>query len=122
MEGGILITNGVSGNKIRGIGPGIDLEVVSRDDACRFREKYGGGRPFVLFLATLSLDKEAIHVDGYLVPFSDVQAIAEAILALWRDENERVIGEEGYSKVLRNYTWPVIYHQIKGLYRSLTEG
>ena len=43
LGSGILITNGVSGNKIRGIGPGIDLEVVSRDDACRFREKYGAG-------------------------------------------------------------------------------
>jgi glycosyltransferase involved in cell wall biosynthesis len=61
--------------------------------------------------------------DGYLVPFGDVQAIAEAILALWRDEEERKrLGEGGYSKALRNYSWQVIYNQIKGLYKSLTEG
>lgn len=61
-------------------------------------------------------------VDGYLVPFGDVQAIAEAVLALWQDENERKrLGEGGYSRVLRSYTWPVIYHQIKGLYQSLLE-
>lgn len=61
--------------------------------------------------------------DGYLVPFGDVQAIAEAILALWQDEEERErLGNAGYSKVLQKYTWAVVYNQIKELYRSLTEG
>lgn len=219
-----LITKGVSGNKIRVIGPGIDLEIISQGDPCRFREKYGLTRPFVFYLGTLAFDKGAVHTleamgslwkqgndldlvlagppmdhflrhydslpaseqarchllgpiseedksdllaageilvlpsrsesfgivyleawaarkpvvgasvgcvpevithgqDGYLVPFGDVQAIAEAILALWRDENERRrLGEGGYSKVLRNYTRQVVYRQIKGLYRSLREG
>ena len=219
-----LIAMGLSEKKIRVIGPGIDLDVMSHGDPCRSRDKHGLKRPFVLFLGTVSFDKGAVHLlqamqqlwkeghelglvfagppmdqflehysslagrersrchllgtipedekwgllaasemlvlpsrsesfgivyleawaarkpvvgasvgcvpgvithrqDGYLVPFGDVQAIAETILALWRDEKERKrLGEAGYSKVLRKYTWPVVYHQIKELYRSLTEG
>jgi glycosyltransferase involved in cell wall biosynthesis len=61
--------------------------------------------------------------DGYLVPFGDAPAIAEAVLALWRDEKERKrLGEAGYAKVVQKYASPVVYHQIKELYSSLTGG
>lgn len=223
-ERDFLAAQGISGERIHVIGPGVNLEAFVGGDPCRFREKYGLARPFAFYLGTLSFDKGAVHTleamrslwkqgadldlvlagppmdhflrhydslpaseqarchlvgpiseedksdllaasemlvlpsrsesfgivyleawaarkpvvgasvgcvpevithgqDGYLVPFGDVQAIAEAILALWRDEKERRrLGESGYSKALRNYSWQVIYNQIKGLYKSLMEG
>ena len=56
LGSGIPISKGVSEDKIRVIGPGIDLETLSQGNPSGFQEKHGLRRPFILFLGTVSLD------------------------------------------------------------------
>lgn len=58
--------------------------------------------------------------DGFLVPFGDVKGLAERIATLLdnRPLAERM-GEEGYRKVIRFYTWDVIFPRLEKIYLRL---
>lgn len=59
-------------------------------------------------------------VDGFLVKFGDVDAIAARILELLRDRAlARQMGEAGHRKVLRTLTWEQQYVQVRELYEKL---
>jgi glycosyltransferase involved in cell wall biosynthesis len=67
---------------------------------------------------------EVVHdgEDGYLVRFGDVEALADRIEALLRDQaTARKFGERGYATVLAEHTWDKKYAQIKEIYERVTE-
>ena len=48
--------------------------------------------------------------DGYLVEFDDVETISKKIDILLKDKKLRnAMGEKGYKKVMKDYTWPKIF-------------
>ena len=61
-------------------------------------------------------------VDGLLVPFGDVPALAEAIARLLdRPEDARAMGRAGQAKALSKHTWDVKYPQVRDLYLDLVQ-
>lgn len=59
-------------------------------------------------------------VDGLLVPFGDVAALAGALTHLLHDPvQRRVLGAAGRAKVLRELTWDAAYNRVHTLYRTL---
>jgi glycosyltransferase involved in cell wall biosynthesis len=55
--------------------------------------------------------------DGLLVPFGDVEALAQAIATLLDQPDLRArLGERGQQKVLAQYTWDKVYGRIAPLY------
>ncbi|MGB9738115.1 glycosyltransferase family 4 protein [Chloroflexus sp.] len=59
-------------------------------------------------------------VDGWLVPFGNVPAIAEAIDRLLRDRTlARAMGAAGRARVWRELTWDAVYQRIRPLYGEL---
>jgi glycosyltransferase involved in cell wall biosynthesis len=58
--------------------------------------------------------------DGFLVPFGDVKRLAHHIATLLDDKAlAQRMGEEGYRKVRRFYTWNVIFPRLEGIYLRL---
>jgi glycogen(starch) synthase len=61
--------------------------------------------------------------DGLLVPFGDVQALAQTIEHLLGHPDERqAMGMRGKQKVERLYTWDRKYALVKSLYERLSNG
>ena len=61
------------------------------------------------------------EVDGYLVDFGDVEALARRIATLLRDSAlAAAMGGRGYSKVMQRYTWDRIYPVVEEVYERLT--
>jgi glycogen(starch) synthase len=59
--------------------------------------------------------------DGLLVPFGDVGALCQQIAALLDDEPmRRRLGEAGYRKVSKLYTWDVVFRKLEDIYRRAT--
>ncbi|MBX6771298.1 MAG: glycosyltransferase family 4 protein [Chloroflexi bacterium] len=59
-------------------------------------------------------------VDGFLVEFGDVTALAERIERLLRDPAlARAMGARGQAKVLERYTWDRIYPTVRAVYERL---
>lgn len=60
--------------------------------------------------------------DGFLVPFGDVKRLAHHIATLLDDRAlAQRMGEEGYRKVTRLYTWDVIFPRLEETYLGLVE-
>jgi len=61
-------------------------------------------------------------IDGLLVPFGDVGALATALRTLLDDPALRArLGAAGREKVLRQYTWERITTAVRGVYTHLLE-
>ncbi len=59
-------------------------------------------------------------VDGYLVAFGDVAALAGRIAELLTDPaRARAFGERGFAKVVRRFTWDRIYPVVEEVYERL---
>jgi glycosyltransferase involved in cell wall biosynthesis len=60
--------------------------------------------------------------DGLLVPFGDINALAEAIAYLLDHPREAaMMGQSGREKVLAQHTWDRKHPKIRGIYRQLTK-
>jgi len=58
--------------------------------------------------------------DGFLVPFGGVKGLAQRIAMLLDDKAlARQMGEEGYRKLTRFYTWDVIFPRLEEIYLRL---
>lgn len=58
--------------------------------------------------------------DGFLVPFGDVKGLAHRIATLLDDRTlAQRMGEQGYRKVTRFYTWDVIFPRLEEIYLRL---
>jgi glycogen(starch) synthase len=56
--------------------------------------------------------------DGLLAPFGDVGALCERISTLLDDESLRQrLGEAGYRKLSKLYTWDVVFSKLEDIYR-----
>lgn len=61
-------------------------------------------------------------VDGLLVPFNDVDALAEALAALLGDPARRAaMAAAGRAKTLSRFTWENAYGQVRDVYQRLTQ-
>ncbi|HNT37371.1 MAG TPA: glycosyltransferase family 4 protein, partial [bacterium] len=59
--------------------------------------------------------------DGFLVPYGDAHFLGETILGLLeRPALRQALGEVGYRKTLRDYTWEVQYQNVLRVYEYLT--
>jgi glycosyltransferase involved in cell wall biosynthesis len=55
--------------------------------------------------------------DGLLVDFQDDRMLAEALLALLHNPGwSQALGEAGYEKVRREYTWPEVARRFREVY------
>ncbi len=65
---------------------------------------YAGGIPYVI----------DDGINGYLVPFGDYHMLSEYIDILLKNRAiARKFGEEGYKKVINNYTWDIQYEKFR---------
>lgn len=63
------------------------------------------------------------NVNGYLADPSDTAQLALKIETLCRDENKRTaMGEQGYQKVIGNYTWDIITARYREVYEAVAPG
>lgn len=61
-------------------------------------------------------------VDGFLVPYGDAHFLAETLLGLLGNASlGQQMGEAGYRKTLRDYTWEVQYENLLRVYQRLLE-
>lgn len=61
--------------------------------------------------------------DGYLVETTNKDELAEALVKVVGDEQERKrLGENAHQKVVEHYTWPKIAERCMGIYRELVPG
>lgn len=59
-------------------------------------------------------------VDGILPDFGDVAAIAAAVERLLHDrELAQTMGQAGYDKVMREYTWDEVYQRARSVYAEV---
>lgn len=59
-------------------------------------------------------------IDGLLVPFGDVDGLADAAQTLWQDENlRRQMGQQGQQKTAVEYTWPQVAGRVLGHYQDV---
>lgn len=72
IEGRALAERGVSHERIRKVGMGVNPPAVTGGEAARFRQRHGIQNRIVAFIGTVTYDKGAIH-------------LIEAMSRLWRD-------------------------------------
>ncbi|MBI2906757.1 MAG: glycosyltransferase family 4 protein [Chloroflexi bacterium] len=59
-------------------------------------------------------------VDGYLVPFGDVAAIAQGVERLLSDRDQATrLGRSGRAKVEKRYTWDKVYARVAAVYEEV---
>jgi glycosyltransferase involved in cell wall biosynthesis len=55
--------------------------------------------------------------NGILVPFGDISSLANAIQLLTIDQKlNRALGENGYQKLMENYTWERVTDRVLDAY------
>jgi len=60
--------------------------------------------------------------DGLLVPFGDVDRLADSLATLLTEEPlARQMGDRGYEKVMSAYTWDKVYRRISTIYQELID-
>ncbi|MEJ2209750.1 MAG: glycosyltransferase family 4 protein [Anaerolineae bacterium] len=85
-----------------------------------YLEAWAYGAPVVGCRAGGVPDVVDHQVDGLLVEFGDVPALAAAVRDLLADpERRRAMGARGRAKVVDRYTWPRIYHDLLAIYQEL---
>jgi glycogen(starch) synthase len=98
------------------------LALPSRTDSFGivFLDAWANGAPVIGANAGGIPGVVADGVDGLLVPFGDVPALAAALRRLLDDPAlRRRMGEAGRAKVLAHYTWDRIVAQVRDLYDGL---
>ena len=67
-------------------------------------------------------DKIVHGQNGYLIPPGDVQALADKLLLILRDQNKlRTMGEASYHIARERFDWRVVIHQTLALYQYATQ-
>ncbi|MFH1485564.1 MAG: glycosyltransferase family 4 protein [Chloroflexota bacterium] len=85
-----------------------------------YLEAWAYEKPVIGAMAGAVPDVIADGVDGYLVPFGDVDAIAMNIERLMSDKEEAArMGRRGREKVERLFTWDKVYSRVKNVYHML---
>jgi glycosyltransferase involved in cell wall biosynthesis len=84
-------------------------------------EAMASGLPVVVTSSCDTVVRDA--VDGFIVRPRDVDALAERILALYRDVDlRREMGAAGRRLIEEQYTWQHYRRRLAGLYRDVLEG
>jgi glycosyltransferase involved in cell wall biosynthesis len=95
------------------------LAMPSRTDSFGivFLEAWLHRKPVIGSTAWGMSDLIADGIDGCLVPFGDVQALAETLAGLLaQPELRAAMGERGERKALSQYTWDHVYARVRPLY------
>jgi len=98
------------------------LALPSRTDSFGivFLDAWANGKPVIGANAGGIPGVVSDGVDGLLIPFGDVSALAAALRRLLDDPAlARRLGEAGREKVLAHYTWDRIVAQVEDLYGEL---
>ena len=86
-------------------------------------ESLASGRPVVATRVGGVADVVDDGVDGYLVPFGDIEAAADRLALLAADPAlRRQMGSAGRERVLRRYRVPRLVEDVDRLYRALLAG
>ncbi len=100
------------------------LALPSRTDSFGivFLDAWANGKPVIGANAGGIPGVVTDGIDGLLVPFGDVGALATALRTLLDDPALRArLGAAGQEKVLRQYTWERITTAVRGVYTHLLE-
>ncbi len=100
------------------------LALPSRTDSFGivFLDAWANGKPVIGANAGGIPGVVTDGIDGLLVPFGDVGALATALRTLLDDPALRArLGAAGREKVLRQYTWERITTAVRGVYTHLLE-
>lgn len=85
-----------------------------------YLEAWFNKKPVIGAAAGGVVDVISDGVDGFLVPFGDVEALSERIRSLVQDKQlAHRLGQSGYNKVMGNYTWDKKYAIVKKVYEQL---
>lgn len=126
VQGRILLLGPVGEAEKRDLLAAGDVLVMpSRTDSFGivYLEAWLYGKPVVGARTWGVMDVIEDGLDGLLVPFGDVGALAEAIAYLLdHPEQAKAMGERGKEKALSQHTWERKYPQICDVYRRLVEG
>jgi len=98
------------------------LALPSRVDAFGivYLEAWANKKPVIGALAGGVPEVVEDGQDGLLVAFGDVPALSRCIRSILENEDlAQRLGERGYEKVVRSYTWDIIYRKIKGIYEEV---
>ncbi len=88
-----------------------------------FLEAWLRGKPVIGARAGAVADVIRHGVDGLLVPFGDVEGLAEALRTLLDDPVQaRTMGQRGREKVLQTYTWAHQYDRLRTVMEAVMEG
>jgi len=88
-----------------------------------YLEAWAYGKPVIGAQAGGVPDVIADGEDGMLVPFGDVECLAESIEYLLRHPQKAAeMGAKGRQKVLAHYTWSQITSRLLGIYEALLAG
>ena len=119
----ILLMERVEGDEKNDLFAAGDIYVMpSRNDSFGivYLEAWACGKPVIGAIAGGVPEVIEDGLDGYLVPFGDVDALAARIAELLDNPGlARTMGERGREKTLSRYTWDIQYARLKELYRSL---
>jgi glycogen(starch) synthase len=86
-----------------------------------FLEAWAYKKPVIGAAAGGVPDVIAEGEDGFLVPFGDVGRLSQRMTTLLDDEpRRRRLGEAGYRKLSKFYTWDVIFSKLEDIYRRST--
>jgi len=88
-----------------------------------FLEAWLRGKPVIGARSGAVADVIRHGVDGLLVPFGDVEGLAEALRTLLDDPaRARAMGRRGREKVLQTYTWAHQYDRLRTVMEAVMEG